>query len=164
MMGPLSQPGCHTTVRRALIRIIRHPAFLTSADASWLIDCVGHLLAGTIKDTVTRFAHQKGHHVVRRFGWDCHGLPVEFEIDQELGIKDRDQVRLNWSGWRRGHTQEWGRRSRVKYELTCSRSFVLSTTFRFLPWELPNTISTAVRLSRVILKSGSARSRGSGAG
>lgn len=52
----------------------------------------GHLLAGTIKDTVTRFAHQRGHHVVRRFGWDCHGLPVEFEIDQELGIKDRDQV------------------------------------------------------------------------
>lgn len=52
----------------------------------------GHLLAGTIKDTVTRFAHQKGHHVVRRFGWDCHGLPVEFEIDQELGIKDREQV------------------------------------------------------------------------
>jgi len=53
---------------------------------------IGHLLAGTIKDTVTRFAHQKGHHVVRRFGWDCHGLPVEFEIDQELGIKDREQV------------------------------------------------------------------------
>ena len=52
----------------------------------------GHLLAGTIKDTVTRYAHQNGHHVVRRFGWDCHGLPVEFEIDQELGIKDREQV------------------------------------------------------------------------
>jgi isoleucyl-tRNA synthetase len=28
----------------------------------------------------------------RRFGWDCHGLPVEYEIDQELGIKNRDQV------------------------------------------------------------------------
>ena len=54
------------------------------------------MLAGTIKDTVTRFAHQKGHHVVRRFGWDCHGLPVEFEIDQELGIKDREQVCAIW--------------------------------------------------------------------
>lgn len=42
---------------------------------------------------MTRYAHQRGHHVVRRFGWDCHGLPVEFEIDQELGIRDRDQVR-----------------------------------------------------------------------
>lgn len=36
----------------------------------------GHILAGTIKDVVTRFAHQSGFHVDRRFGWDCHGLPV----------------------------------------------------------------------------------------
>jgi isoleucyl-tRNA synthetase len=36
----------------------------------------GHILAGTIKDVVTRFAHQNGFHVDRRFGWDCHGLPV----------------------------------------------------------------------------------------
>lgn len=36
----------------------------------------GHILAGTIKDIVTRFAHQSGFHVERRFGWDCHGLPV----------------------------------------------------------------------------------------
>ncbi|KAK4467633.1 hypothetical protein MN116_008575 [Schistosoma mekongi] len=46
----------------------------------------GHLLAGTIKDIVTRYAHQRGHHVERRFGWDCHGLPVEYEVDKELGI------------------------------------------------------------------------------
>ncbi|XP_023210883.1 isoleucine--tRNA ligase, cytoplasmic-like [Centruroides sculpturatus] len=37
----------------------------------------GHILAGTIKDIVTRYAHQSGYHVERRFGWDCHGLPVE---------------------------------------------------------------------------------------
>ena len=36
----------------------------------------GHILAGTIKDVVTRWAHQSGYHVERRFGWDCHGLPV----------------------------------------------------------------------------------------
>ncbi|KAJ7379527.1 Isoleucine--tRNA ligase, cytoplasmic [Desmophyllum pertusum] len=52
----------------------------------------GHILAGTIKDIVTRFAHQSGYHVERRFGWDCHGLPVEFEIDQKLGIKSPDDV------------------------------------------------------------------------
>eukprot|EP00164_Ancoracysta_twista_P005275 GFYU01007220.1.p1 GENE.GFYU01007220.1~~GFYU01007220.1.p1 ORF type:complete len:1143 (+),score=481.12 GFYU01007220.1:42-3470(+) len=52
----------------------------------------GHILAGTIKDIVTRYAHQTGHHVSRRFGWDCHGLPVEYEIDQKLGIKGRDDV------------------------------------------------------------------------
>jgi len=52
----------------------------------------GHILAGTIKDIVTRYAHQTGHHVERRFGWDCHGLPVEFEIDKKLGIKGRPDV------------------------------------------------------------------------
>jgi isoleucyl-tRNA synthetase len=34
---------------------------------------------------VTRFACATGHHCTRRFGWDCHGLPVEFEIDKQLG-------------------------------------------------------------------------------
>ncbi|KAI0745448.1 tRNA synthetases class I-domain-containing protein [Earliella scabrosa] len=52
----------------------------------------GHLLAGTIKDIVTRHAHVTGHHVIRRFGWDTHGLPVEHEIDKKLGISSRDDV------------------------------------------------------------------------
>lgn len=52
----------------------------------------GHILAGTIKDTVTRYAHQTGHYVSRRFGWDCHGLPVEYEIDKKLKITGRDMV------------------------------------------------------------------------
>ncbi|ORX93800.1 isoleucyl-tRNA synthetase [Basidiobolus meristosporus CBS 931.73] len=52
----------------------------------------GHILAGTIKDIVTRYAHQTGHYVERRFGWDCHGLPVEYEIDKKLGIKGKDDV------------------------------------------------------------------------
>ncbi|NXK96077.1 SYIC protein, partial [Formicarius rufipectus] len=52
----------------------------------------GHILAGTIKDIVTRFAHQSGFHVDRRFGWDCHGLPVEYEIDKALGIKGPEDV------------------------------------------------------------------------
>ncbi|DBA03205.1 TPA: hypothetical protein N0F65_003925 [Lagenidium giganteum] len=52
----------------------------------------GHILAGTIKDTVTRFAHQTGHYVERRFGWDCHGLPVESEINKKLNVTSKDQV------------------------------------------------------------------------
>ncbi|EDV24777.1 uncharacterized protein TRIADDRAFT_25814 [Trichoplax adhaerens] len=52
----------------------------------------GHILAGTIKDIVTRYAHQSGFHVIRRFGWDCHGLPIEYEIDKQLGIKGPDDV------------------------------------------------------------------------
>jgi len=52
----------------------------------------GHILAGTIKDVVTRYAVMSGKHVERRAGWDCHGLPVEYEIDQKLNITHRDQV------------------------------------------------------------------------
>mmetsp|Transcript_10326 Transcript_10326/g.15864 ORF Transcript_10326/g.15864 Transcript_10326/m.15864 type:complete len:102 (-) Transcript_10326:3270-3575(-) len=43
----------------------------------------GHILAGTIKDTVTRYAAMNGKNVSRRAGWDCHGLPVEYEIDKK---------------------------------------------------------------------------------
>lgn len=42
----------------------------------------GHLLAGTIKDVVPRYKTMKGYFVPRRFGWDCHGLPVENEIEK----------------------------------------------------------------------------------
>ncbi|KAJ2832727.1 isoleucine--tRNA ligase [Coemansia erecta] len=52
----------------------------------------GHLLAGTIKDIVTRFAHNTGHYVERRAGWDTHGLPVEHEIDKKLGVKGKADV------------------------------------------------------------------------
>ena len=38
-----------------------------------------------IQDIVTRYATGTGHHCPRRFGWDCHGLPVEYEIDKKLG-------------------------------------------------------------------------------
>jgi len=46
----------------------------------------GHILAGTIKDVLPRYKTMKGFYVPRRFGWDCHGLPVENEIEksQEL--------------------------------------------------------------------------------
>ncbi|GJX64279.1 isoleucine--tRNA ligase, cytoplasmic [Tanacetum coccineum] len=52
----------------------------------------GHILAGTIKDVVTRYQTATGHHVTRRFGWDCHGLPVEHEIDKKLEVTRREDV------------------------------------------------------------------------
>jgi isoleucyl-tRNA synthetase len=52
----------------------------------------GHITVGTIKDVVTRYAHQNGFHVERRFGWDCHGLPIEFEINKQYGIKTKKDV------------------------------------------------------------------------
>jgi isoleucyl-tRNA synthetase len=46
----------------------------------------GHLLAGTLKDIVPRYWTMRGRHVERRFGWDCHGLPVENEVEKAHGI------------------------------------------------------------------------------
>lgn len=46
----------------------------------------GHLLAGTIKDVVGRFATMDGYYVPRRFGWDCHGVPVEYEVEKSLNL------------------------------------------------------------------------------
>ncbi|KAH7317048.1 isoleucyl-tRNA synthetase [Stachybotrys elegans] len=52
----------------------------------------GHLLTSTIKDIIPRYWSMKGYHVARRFGWDTHGLPIEYEIDKRLGISGRDAV------------------------------------------------------------------------
>jgi isoleucyl-tRNA synthetase len=52
----------------------------------------GHLLAGTIKDIVPRYQTMRGHFVERRFGWDCHGLPVEYEMEQELKISGKRDI------------------------------------------------------------------------
>lgn len=46
----------------------------------------GHLLAGTIKDIVPRYWTMKGYRVPRRFGWDCHGLPIESLIQTDLKL------------------------------------------------------------------------------
>lgn len=52
----------------------------------------GHLLAGTIKDIIPRYQTMRGHFVERRFGWDCHGLPVEYEMEQELNISGKRDI------------------------------------------------------------------------
>lgn len=52
----------------------------------------GHLLAGVLKDVVPRYWTMKGYSVVRRFGWDCHGLPVETEVSQALQLKGRQAI------------------------------------------------------------------------
>ncbi len=46
----------------------------------------GHLLAGTIKDIVPRYQTMRGRYVERRFGWDCHGLPIEALAQEALGL------------------------------------------------------------------------------
>jgi isoleucyl-tRNA synthetase len=52
----------------------------------------GHLLVSTIKDIVPRYWNMRGHPVERRFGWDCHGLPIEALAQEALGLAGTSQI------------------------------------------------------------------------
>ncbi len=52
----------------------------------------GHILAGTIKDAVPRFWTMNGYRVMRKWGWDCHGLPVENLIEKKLGLATKRDI------------------------------------------------------------------------
>jgi isoleucyl-tRNA synthetase len=52
----------------------------------------GHLVASAMKDVVPRYWTMKGYHVPRRWGWDCHGLPVENIVEKELGFKSKKDI------------------------------------------------------------------------
>ncbi|MFP4543610.1 MAG: isoleucine--tRNA ligase [Candidatus Kapaibacterium sp.] len=53
---------------------------------------IHHLMARTIKDTVCRYKTLQGHYVRRQAGWDTHGLPVEIQVEKELGLKNKADV------------------------------------------------------------------------
>ncbi|MDR0933076.1 MAG: isoleucine--tRNA ligase [Victivallales bacterium] len=52
----------------------------------------GHLLAGTIKDVIPRYRTMRGNYVERSFGWDCHGLPVENEMEKVLNLQSKRDI------------------------------------------------------------------------
>ncbi|MFO7810614.1 MAG: isoleucine--tRNA ligase [Candidatus Delongbacteria bacterium] len=52
----------------------------------------GHLVGGTLKDVIPRYWTMKGKYVSRRFGWDCHGLPVEVEVEKELKFESKKDI------------------------------------------------------------------------
>jgi isoleucyl-tRNA synthetase len=52
----------------------------------------GHVVAITEKDAVTRYKTMRGYYVPRRNGWDTHGLPVEYEVEKQLGISGKKQI------------------------------------------------------------------------
>ena len=53
---------------------------------------IGHVLTRVIKDMVPRYRTMKGNRVLRKAGWDTHGLPVELEVEKKLGIDGKDQI------------------------------------------------------------------------
>lgn len=52
----------------------------------------GHILAMTIKDAITRLKTMQGFYVPRRLGWDTHGLPVEYEVEKEIGSSGKKDI------------------------------------------------------------------------
>ncbi len=53
---------------------------------------VGHILTRCMKDIIPRYKVMKGYRVIRKAGWDTHGLPVELEIEKKLGISGKEQI------------------------------------------------------------------------
>ena len=52
----------------------------------------GHILTRVMKDIIPRYKVMKGYRVIRKAGWDTHGLPVELEIEKKLGISGKEQI------------------------------------------------------------------------
>ncbi|XP_055910308.1 isoleucine--tRNA ligase, cytoplasmic-like [Eupeodes corollae] len=77
-----------------IFKILNGPPFPTGSPHS------GHIVNVLMKDVFTRYAYQKNLNVVSSFGWDCHGLPVEHEVDKRLEIKDpQDLYRIGVSDY-----------------------------------------------------------------
>lgn len=52
----------------------------------------GHVVASVMKDVVPRYQTMRGYHVERKWGWDCHGLPIENIVEKELGTKNKKDI------------------------------------------------------------------------
>ncbi len=53
---------------------------------------IGHVLTRVIKDLIPRYRTMKGYDVPRKAGWDTHGLPVELEVEKQLGLNGKEQI------------------------------------------------------------------------
>ncbi|MDP2934327.1 MAG: class I tRNA ligase family protein, partial [bacterium] len=52
----------------------------------------GHIVASLVKDMVPRYWTMRGYRVERKWGWDCHGLPMENIVEEELGLKHKKDI------------------------------------------------------------------------
>ncbi len=53
---------------------------------------IHHVVARTLKDWVCRYKTMSGYQVKRKAGWDTHGLPVEIQVEKELGLSDKQEI------------------------------------------------------------------------
>ena len=77
---------------------------------------IHHVLARTLKDIVARYKTLKGYHVHRKSGWDTHGLPVELQVEKELGIRKEDiGIQISIKAYNK-HCQETVKRYKKQWE------------------------------------------------
>lgn len=72
----------------------------------------GHMLPTTMKDVIPRYQTMRGKKVIRKWGWDCHGLPVENLIEKELGLKSKKDI----EAYGIGKFNEAARKSVLRYD------------------------------------------------
>ena len=53
---------------------------------------IGHLITRSIKDLFPRYKRMRGYDVLSKAGWDTHGLPVELEVEKQLGLDGKEQI------------------------------------------------------------------------
>lgn len=58
---------------------------------------IHHVLSRAFKDVVLRYKTMQGYFVCRKAGWDTHGLPVEIEVENKLGLKNKQEIEKIWN-------------------------------------------------------------------
>lgn len=81
----------------------------------------GHVLTRTMKDVVCRYKTMRGYYVERKAGWDCHGLPVEIEVEKELGLKNKQDIETYGVAAFNQKCRESVFRYKKEWEDTCAR-------------------------------------------
>lgn len=82
---------------------------------------IGHVLTRVIKDMIPRYQTMKGHKIIRKAGWDTHGLPVELEVEKMLGLDGKNRLKnMVWNHSSRnvkkafGNTKVCGKISQIQ--------------------------------------------------
>ncbi len=104
----------------------------------------GHVLTGYVKVSSPVNKTMRGHRVIRRFGWDCHGLPAEKEMEKEAGIHGRTRSKSSAS---RGSTKA---AARLSSSMVTSGSRIVTRQGRWVDFKNDNKTSDSTSWRAVL--------------